>query len=72
MSTSAESPSDAGAKWFVEEFNLRSPIEEFQEHTRLEIDRLRNGNPKFNESSHRQAAELVLRKLRPERMGGKR
>lgn len=72
MSTSTETPAETAAKWFVEEFHLRSPVEEFQEYARLEIDRLRNGNPKFNESTHRQAVDLVLRKLRPERMGGKR
>jgi hypothetical protein len=33
---------------------------------------LHNGNPKFNDAAHRQAADLVLRKLRPERMGEKR
>ncbi len=54
-------PSD---KWFVEEFNLRSPIEEFQEHARLEIERLRTGNPNAGDALHRAAADLVLRKLR--------
>ena len=72
MSTSVEDPPGTGENWFVEEFHLRSPVEEFQEFSRLEIERLRNGNPTFNDSNHRHAVDLVLRKLRPERMGGKR
>ena len=69
MSRSVESPPGAGEKWFVDEFHLRSPIEEFQEFSRLEIQRLRNAKPGFDDSTHRQAVDLVLRKLRPERMG---
>ncbi len=57
MSTSSD-------KWFVEEFHLRSPVEEFQEHAKLEIDRLRNGNANASDALHRAAADLVLRKLR--------
>jgi len=72
MSTSVEDPPGTGESWFVEEFHLRSPVEEFQEFSRLEIERLRNGNPTFDDSNHRQAVDLVLRKLRPDRMGGKR
>ena len=72
MSTSVEDPPGTCENWFVEEFHLRSPVEEFQEFSRLEIERLRNENPTFNDSNHRQAVDLVLRKLRPERMGGKR
>jgi hypothetical protein len=59
----------SGEKWFVEEFHLHSPVEEFQEFSRLEMERLRAGNPKFDDSTHREAIDLVLRKLRPERMG---
>lgn len=62
----------SGEKWFVEQFHLRSPVEEFQEHSRLEIERLRDGAAKFDDGTHREAVALVLRKLRPERMGGSR
>lgn len=62
----------SGEKWFVEQFHLRSPMEEFQEHCRLEIDRLRESNPKFDDGVHREAVGLVLRKMRPERTGGAR
>ena len=59
-------------EWFVEQFHLRSPVEEFQEHGRLELERLRDGNPKFDDSTQREAIDLVLRKLRPEWMGATR
>ena len=72
MSTSVENPQGTDEKWFVEEFHLRSPIEEFREFSRLELERLCNGNPTFDVSTHRKAIDLVLRKLSPERMGGKR
>ena len=62
MSTSNES-------WFVEDFHLRSPVEEFQEYSRLEIERLRNSQPNLNDAIHRQAIDLVLRKMRGERTG---
>lgn len=59
-------------KWFVEQFHLRSPVEEFQEYSRLEIERLRDGDPRFDDFTQREAIDLVLRKLRPERMGAAR
>jgi len=59
-------------KWFVEQFHLRSPVEEFQAHCRLEIERLRDSSAQFDDTLHRDAVELVLRKLRPERTGGGR
>lgn len=59
-------------KWFVEQFHLRSPVEEFQENARLEMDRLRDADVKFDDTMHRRAVDLVLRKLRPERVGGNR
>jgi hypothetical protein len=72
MSTSDGAPAESSEKWFVEEFHLHSPVEEFQEFARLEIERLRSGNPKFDDSTHREAVDRVLRKLRPERLGSKR
>ena len=62
----------SGEKWFVEQFHLRSPVEEFQQCSRLEIERLRTEDPRFNDSTHREAIELVLHKLRPGRVGGRR
>ena len=62
----------SGRKWFVEEFQLRSPVDEFREFSQLEIERLRNENPRFSDSIHRAAVELVLAKLRPGRRGGGR
>jgi hypothetical protein len=59
-------------KWFVEQFHLRSPVEEFQEHCRLEMEQRREAEPKFGDSLHREAMTVVLRKLRPERSGGAR
>jgi len=58
----------SGQEWFVEQFHLRSPIEEFQEFSRLEIERLHDGNPRFDDSTHREAIDLVLRRLRSGRM----
>lgn len=55
-------------KYFVENFHLHSPVEEFQEFSRLEVDRLRDENPNFDESIHRQAIDLVQRKLRTKKM----
>ena len=62
MSTSDE-------KWFVEDFHLRSPLEEFEEHGRLEVERLYQSHPKFDPAAHREAIELVVQKLRPNRTG---
>jgi len=58
-------------KWFVEEFHLRGPIEEFQESCRQEIDRLRDADPRFDDQLHREAAALVLRRLSGDKKGGR-
>ena len=58
--------------WFVEQFHLRSPIEEFQESCRLEIERLRENDASFDDTTHREAVDLTLSKLRPVLMGAMR
>ena len=58
-------------KWFVEEFHLRSPVDEFQEFARLEMERVRASDPDVNEAPYRQAVNLVLGKLRRDGGGGK-
>lgn len=55
-------------KYFVENFHLHSPVEEFQEHCRLEIDRLHAENPNVDDTLFRQATDLVLRKLKTKRV----
>ena len=65
MSTSTDN-------WFVEEFHLRSPVEEFQEFSRLELERARNADPSLNDAVDREAVDLVLRRLRGERMDAPR
>lgn len=64
MSTSTEN-------WFVEEFHLRSPVEEFQEYSRLEMERVRASEPDADDAPYRQAVNLVLSKLRGDG-GGKK
>lgn len=59
--------SSSRGNWFVEQFHLRSPIEEFQEHSRLELERLRSGQSKCDETAHHEAISLVLKKLQPSR-----
>jgi len=59
-------------EWFVEQFHLRSPLEEFQEFGRFEIERLAAADTRFDEAQHRAAVDLVLRKLRAERTGPRR
>lgn len=51
--------------WFVEEFHLRSPVDEFREFGRLEVERLRKTDAKFDEARYRAAIELVLGRLQP-------
>lgn len=58
---------DSSEKWFVDHFHLRSPVEEFEEFGRTTIERLRDGNLRFDDTTHREAIGLVLRKLRPRR-----
>lgn len=58
-------------KWFVEQFHLRSPVEEFQEFAAAEFDRLIGEDPKFDEATHRRAVGLVLSKLRTAAAGGR-
>ncbi|MCH7808391.1 MAG: hypothetical protein IIB60_04130 [Planctomycetes bacterium] len=65
MSTSTDN-------WFVEEFHLRSPVEEFQEFSRLELERARNADPGINDAVDREAVDLVLRRLRGERTDAQR
>ena len=65
-------PSAAAGQWFVEEFHLRSPYEEFKEFSLSEMERRRSEDPKFDDTTHREAIELVLHKLQPGRTGGKR
>ncbi len=55
----------ADSQWFVENFHLHSPVEEFEQFARIEAERLRAEHPGVDDSIHREAAELVLRKLRP-------
>jgi len=59
-------------EWFVEQFYLRSPLEEFQDFGRGEIERHRDGDARFDDATHRAAIDLVLRKLRAERTGERR
>jgi len=55
-------------KWFVEEFHLRSPVEEFQEHARIELDRIADAH-EAKRSSCRNAVDLVIARLRGEEGG---
>ena len=55
--------------WFVEQFHLRSPVEEFQEHCRLELERLRSAQSACHDAAHHEAVDLVLKKLLPDRKG---
>ncbi len=61
--------SQPGNEWFVEQFHLQSPIEEFQTHCRLEIERLRKDKSDFDEGSYREAIHLVMERLRPAGIG---
>jgi len=61
--------SQSGNEWFVEQFHLQSPIEEFQTHYRLEIERLRKDKSDFDEGSYREAIHLVMERLRPAGIG---
>ena len=54
-----------GEKCFVEQFHLRSPIEEFEDYSHEALEQLRNGNRKSDEATYREAMALVFRKLRP-------
>lgn len=54
-------------QWLVEDFRLNSPVKEFQDYSREEMERLRMVDPGFDDTGHRQAVELVLRRLRGER-----
>ncbi|MHC5112010.1 MAG: hypothetical protein ACYTHJ_19275 [Planctomycetota bacterium] len=49
-------------KWFVEEFHLRSPIEEFEEHARFELQRMVDTHHP-HEPAFRGAIELVTQRL---------
>ena len=54
-----------GEKCFVEQFHLRSPIEEFEDYSHEALEQLRKGNGKSDEATYREAMALVFRKLRP-------
>lgn len=53
-------------QWFVEQFHLSSPLEEFEEHARLEMERCRSEDAQFDESTHRRAIRMVMGKLQPD------
>jgi len=55
---------NSAADCFVEKFHLRSPVEEFEEYSRNALEQLRAGDCDCDESNHREAISLVLRKLR--------
>jgi hypothetical protein len=44
-------------------FRLHHIAEEFENHSRAEIERLRGSDPDFDEQLYQQAIDLVLRKL---------
>ena len=50
-------------QWFVEQFHLSSPLEEFEEHARLEMDRCRSEDAQFDDNNHRRAIRMVMGKL---------
>ena len=47
----------------IQRFRVIDLAEEFLNHSRMEIERLRNTGPDFEENLYQQAVELVLRKL---------
>ena len=53
-------------KCFVEQFHLRSPVEEFEEYSRAVVENPREGSGYSDDSTYREAIALVLSKLRPE------
>ena len=61
-----------GKNWFVGQFHLRSPIEEFEDYSRTALDRLRDGSGNSDDSNCREAIDLVLSKLHPNRTGAPR
>lgn len=56
-----------GENWFVGQFHLRSPIEEFEDYSRTALGRLRKGGGNPDDSNCREAIDLVLGKLHPNR-----
>lgn len=56
-------------KWFVEQFHLRSPVEEFEDYSRAAIERLADGSGQYDDSTYREAVAMVLGRLRPDRDG---
>lgn len=56
-------------KWFVDEFRLRSPVEEFEDYVRFELEQIR-GLPNPNLAAYQKAADLVVSRLRRDREGG--
>ncbi len=54
-------------QWYVEQFHLSSPLEEFEEHARLEMDRYRSEDTQFDDGIHRRAIRMVMAKLQPDK-----
>ncbi len=55
-------------KWFVDEFRLRSPVEEFEDHVRFELEQIR-ASPNPNVTAYQKAAVLVAEHLRRDQEG---
>ncbi len=51
--------------WFVEDFDLRSPTEEFEEYCQSTLQHLREGSGRSDAATHQEAISLVLGKLHP-------
>jgi hypothetical protein len=44
-------------------FDIKQPLAAFDEHSRIEIERLRKTSPDFDEALHEQARRLVIARL---------
>jgi hypothetical protein len=51
----------------IRQFRLSNLAEEFTHYSQIEAERLQLADPNFDESLHKQAVELVLRKLQQHR-----
>lgn len=51
----------------IQQFRLNDPAEEFTQYSQMEAERLQLADPNFDENLHKQAVELVLRKLKQHR-----
>jgi hypothetical protein len=54
----------------IQRFQVVDLAKEFLNYSRVEIERLHNTRPDFEESLYQQAVELVLRKLQHSAEGG--